>query len=632
VDSLKNKRTQYFILFAISLLTLGSQDHLINPGLDGSYFWAFSYLLQFRPEELSKITFTYGPLAFLNYPVCYGWIIIFGVLFQVVLKFVFGLGLLKLAEFLFVDRRIALLVFTLCGLTVFNGEAYLNLIMIVFLLLYGFENRIAYLFVVGLSTAIGYYYKCSIGMSGVLLQGVFLAHSAFANKKIDWKSFLKLFCIDLISWFTIGLILFRSPKTVFETLITYYQNIIIYNETSAFYNTPDSVFLLLISGIAAIAIYFVNKDQNFRLFWSMALLFLFTGFTHSVIRMDNSHYMGFLLYLVLIGFCAILFYRRVSKYSLLLFLISFFCYYGNAGGKRDYTDMMFTVPNGPKNFSSYVIQHNKHRTSCMKRSQLTLSYVNRLEGEILQEIQKGTVDFFPWDLLYVEGNKLTNWKPRPYLQSLKMSSYFDKKTADYFASAEAPDHIIWHAGSPSSFLDGIDNSYLLNNEFHSIVSLFENYRVVKTKKNILLLAKRSQKLKVKVGNFEKELEIASGTWVQIPGQDKLIGCSLSYDFNMLRGLKKTFYRDDEFYMECRTGTGAKIRKRFWPAMAKDFLWLSPYISSIDDPDRNKDIKEVRFTNTNTFTHSGKIKLQFKTFRFEGIDGKDALYRWFRGEI
>jgi hypothetical protein len=632
VDSLKNKRTQYFILFAVSLLTLGSQDHLINPGLDGSYFWAFNYLLQFRPEELSKITFTYGPLAFLNYPVCYGWMIIYGVLFQLVLKFILGLGLLKLSEFLFVDKRIAFLVFALCGLTIFNGEAYLNLIMIVFLLLYSFDSRVVYLIVVGLCTSLGYYYKCSIGMSGVLLQGAFLAHVAVINKKIDWRSFLKLFLIDLISWFGIGLILFKNPKTILETLVTYYQNIIIYNETSAFYNTPDSVFLLIVSGLAAIAIYFINKDQNFRLFWLMALLFLFTGFTHSVIRMDNSHYMGFLLYLALIGFCSVLFYRRVSKYSLLFFLISFFCYYGNAGGKRDYTEMVLTVPNGPKNFSTYVIKHNKHRASCMKRSMTALANVNVLGRELLMEIKDGTVDFFPWDLLYVEANKITNWKPRPYLQSLKMSSYFDKKTADYFASGESPDHIIWHAGSGASFLDGIDNSYLLNNEFHSIVALFENYKVVKNDKTVLLLAKRNEKLKVKLEDLGNETEISSGTWISIPDPDKLIGCSLTYNFNMLRGLKKTFYRDDEFYIEYRNEKGVKFRKRFWPAMAKDFLWLSPYLHFIDDPSRNKEVKEVRFTNTNKFTHSGKIKLQFKTFSFEGIGGKDVLYKWFKGEI
>lgn len=628
MNSFKNNGLNYFILFAISLLTLSSQDHKINPGLDGSYYWAFSYIFNFIPQELNKITFTYGPLALLNYPVCYSWLIILGCLFQIFVKFTLGSGLYKLSKLLAVDKRIAFALFVFCCFTMFSAEAYFNLIMILFLMIYYFENKFISLILVAFVTTIGYYYKCSIGLSGVLLQGSFLIYTGFQTKKIDWKLCLKLFSANFLLWILIGLLLFKEFGPILESLSTYYQNIIMYNETSAYYNTPDSILLLLLCSISLIAIFFINQSKDFKLFWLMALLFLYTGFTHSLIRMDHSHYMGFLLYLILIIAATVVFYKNISKYTFVLLSFSFFSYYGNIGTKHDYSDLIINIPNGPRNFANYVINHSKYKAKCLSQSSLNLSNGCKLDAEILSEIKKGTVDFFPWELTYVEANKLTNWKPRPYLQSLKMSPYFDKKTATYFASKEAPDYIIWHSGSATDFLYGIDNSYFLNNEYHTITSILENYCVIKKRNNVLLLSKRNKQIKIIEEDFGSQQEINSGEWITLPKTDYILGCSVSYDFNLLRGLKKLSYRDDEFFIEYRTQRNLRIKEHIWPAIAKDFIWLNPIIKTISDSTSYKDITEIRFSNTNKAIHSGKLKIQFKTLKFEGDESKKALYKWF----
>ncbi len=627
MNSFKNKGLNYLILFAISVLTLSYQDHTISSGLDSAYYWAFSYLLNFHPGQLDKITFTYGPLAFLNYPVCYGSLIIIGSFFQILVKFTLGSGLFKLSQLLGVDKKIAFVLFTLCCFTMYNGEAYFNIILILFLMLYYFDTKFLYLIVISSFTAIGYYCKCSIGLSGVLFQGAFLIYSGLLAKKIDFKLFLKLFFTNLFIWLGIGLILFRGFTPIIQSLATYYQNIIIYNETSAYYNTADNIFLLLICCLSFISVFFINKDERFKLFWLMAMLLLYTGYTHSLIRMDNSHYHGFLLILVLIICVTVLFYKNISKYTFPLLILSFFCYYGNLSNKRDYSDFIISIPNGPTNVSNYLINHSKYKAKCISQSNTNLSYTNKLDAGILTEIKNGTVDFFPWDLLYVEANKLRNWKPRPYLQSLKMSPYFDKKTAVYFASKEAPDHIVWHGGSQNDFLYGIDNSYFLNDEFYSVVSLFENYNVIKQSGNILLLSKRDKAIKVQTEDFGKETEVNSGEWIRLPQVNSILGCAVKYDFNLLRGLKKLAYRDDEFFIEYRMATDLKIKDRIWPVMVKDFVWLNPIVRSIHDSLEYKDITEVRFTNTNKTIHSGKLKIQFKTLKFEGDESKRALYKW-----
>lgn len=626
--SSKNNRFNYLLLFVISILSLGSQDHNFYPGLDGSYFWAYNYLLNFMPADLDKITFIYGPLAFLHYTVCYGWLIIAGCIFQILLKFLLGFCIYKLAEFLAIGAKIAISIFVVCCCTMFSPEAYLSLTVILLLMIYYFENKISYIILIAFLTAFGYYYKCSIGLSAFLSQGIFFIYLSILNKKLDLKLLVKFALINLGIWFIIGFILFRSAVPVFESLITYYQNIIAFNETSAFYYGTENFFLLILCGLALIAVFFVNKSKEFKLFWMMALFFLYTGYTHSIVRMDYSHYVGFLLYLLLIIVCTGMFYKTISKYTLPLIIISFFSYYTNIGFKKDYSDFLLSIPNGPRNINAYIFNHQKHRNKCLAQSLANVKVYNSLDRISLNEIKKGKVDFFPWDLSFVEANKLTNWKPRPYLQSLNMSAYFDKKTADYFSSKEAPEHVIWHGGFITDFLYGIDNGYMLTSEFHSVIALFENYEVFKNNGYTLILKKRSHPVTIKIQDLEKEKEVKNSEWIPLPQTPAILGCAIHYDFNMLRGLKKTVYRDDEFFIEYKTASNIKIKKRIWPGDAKDFIWLNPFISSISDSLAYKDIREIRFSNTNPAIHSGNIKLQFKTLQFEGDGNKNAVYKWF----
>jgi hypothetical protein len=97
---------------------------------------------------------------------------------------------------------------------------------------------------------------------------------------------------------------------------------------------------------------------------------------------------------------------------------------------------------------------------------------------------------------------------------------------------------------------------------------------------------------------------------------------------MLRGLKKLAYRDDEFFLEYKTSDGKIFKKRIWPGDAKEFTWLTPLSHNISDSADYKDVTAIRFYNTNTVIHSGKLELQFKTIKFERNQSKKALYEWF----
>lgn len=627
MDFNKNNRINYFLIFLISCLTLNFQDHLFYPGLDGSYYWAFSYLLTYFPEHLSKTTSIYGPLAFLGYPVCYGDLIAIGYVFQVSLRFLFGFQLFKLSKHLNVTPKKVVFLFLLTCIPIFSPEAYINLVIILFLLLFYFENKLIYLVCASVFTAFGYYYKCSAGLSGIIFQAAFFIFITFVNRKIDLKILSKILLLNLISFLLFGLILFQSFTTTLNTIVTYYHNVIIFSEASSLYNNPDNFFWLILCGLSVAAVFFINKDRGFRLFWILAAFFLYTTYTHSIVRMDYSHYSGFLYCLILVILTTSLFYTKISGYTFLLLTITFYSYYGNLRNKWDYIDFTISIQNGPKNIYNTVLDYDAYKKHCYKRSVDISESESLLNDTMRKVLSQGTVDFFPWELSYAVANKLKNWKPRPYLQNLNMSVYFDKKTGEYFNSAEAPDHLIWHVGI-GGFLDGVDYSYLLNNEPFSVLSIFSNYSVVAKDKKVILLNKRTKPVKISVQDFEKPIEVRSGKWIDLPKSDAILGCTVDYDFNMLRGLKKLAYRDDEFYLEYRTSDGQNFKKRIWPGDIKEFTWLTPLSHNINDSADYKAVTAIRFSNTNSVIHSGKLKLQFKTVKFEGDETKNALYKWF----
>lgn len=626
----KNNGLNYLILFTISLLTLNYQDHSVNAGLDGSYFWAFNYLISHQPQNLDKITFIYGPLAFLHNTIAYGYLVIIGTVFQIFMKFIYGVAMLKIAHFMNVKKQTVFLLFGLSCLSIFSGETYFNLIVLLFLLIYHLENKISYIYLIAILTIIGYYYKCSIGLSCAIMQGLYFLYTAVQNKKPDFKLFFKLIGINFLFFIVIGFILFRSLLPVFDSLVIYYQNIIMFNETSSLYNGYENSILLVLCFIALIAVFYYNKNQNFKLFWLLSFFFLFTGYTHSIVRMDHSHYMGFIVYLYMIIVCCGLFYNHVSKLTFPLLTLAFFSFYGNLSAKKDFSEFFINLPNGPGNFYTYVINHRNHKVLSERQTARNFKYNNRIDAAAIYEIKKGKVDIFPWDLGFLTANKLSNWKPRPYLQSLNMSVFFDKKTAKYFASDEAPEYLIWHGGNMQEFMNGIDNSYLLNNEFNTVISIISNYRVLKKINDVLILKRSDTPVKLWVKDLGEMLEANSGEWIKLPINTNITGCSTTYDFNLLRGLKKQFFRDDEFFIEYRTASGQKFKRRIWPTDAHNFIWLNPYVSNINDSLGFKNINAVRFTNTNKIIHSGTIKIQFKVLMFENsepVDSKTALFNW-----
>ncbi|MGZ3931487.1 MAG: hypothetical protein ACXVP0_09050 [Bacteroidia bacterium] len=633
----KNNITNYFILFVISILTLNQQDHTFHSNVDFSLFWSFSFLFEHRQYELNQISFIYGPLAFLRSPLFYGNQILIVCLVQTLLKCLFGYCLLRLAGLLGASKQLAILLFCLSCLITFSFETYLGLPVIILLMLYYFEPRLIYLVIVALLTALGYYIKCSIGFSCILIQAGFAGFLSVSDRKINRQLIWKMAGLNAGLIFVSGLLIFRALMPVLRTASNYFHNLIYYNGVSSVYNSGDSFLLLGLLAVSLVSIFFLSQSRVFRLFWFMALILMYTGYSYSIIRMDHAHYTTFITYFFSIAIVAGLFYKTASRYTFHLLTLAFFAFYTNLRDMWDYSDYTFSIQNGPRNIYDYIINNRQHRIEAYNNSVGDLfPWVKLKKGKVLTELKKGSIDFYPWELSYVEANRFDKWKPRPYLQSLIMLSFFDKKTAKYFGSSEAPDHLIWHSTSGNrDFFRSFDDSYLLTNQFSSVVSILSNYKVFAHDTIQLFLKKSTPTLPHSISNLGPEVKTGSGEWIPLPENTGVTGCKVKYHFNLLRPLKKLVYRDDEFFVEYKTESDSIIKRRFWPVDSDDFLVLSPYIISPFDLPSYKKIKAVRFSNTNAVIHSGGLKVQFMTLKIKGLEPDSAdfsgLYKWFSGD-
>lgn len=635
----KNNITNYLVLFVIALLTLNYQDHNFYSSLDFSLFWSFNYLFEYRPHELDKISFIYGPLAFLRSPTCYGNQILIVCALQTILKFLMGWCLLKLADLMAAPKKLAILLFFLSCFVAFSFECYTALPVILLLTIWHFEPKTLYLALAAILTALGYYIKCSIGLGCFLIQAGFAIFIMISERKLDIKFILRIKLLNIAAILIFGLCIFKSLKPVLRTALNYFYNLLYYNGVSSSYNSPDNFLLLGLLALALVLIFFMNHNRAFRLFWLMTLIFLYTGYTYSMIRMDLVHYSTFITYFFSVAVCCGVFYKSCSKTTYYLLGLAFLCYYTNLWNKWDYSDYTFSIQNGPRNIYSYILHNKQHKIDVFNSSLGGLYPEVKLKDEkVLAELKSGnSIDFYPWELSFVEANRFDKWKPRPYLQSLIMLSHFDKKTAGWFSSGEAPERLIWHhAFDTSEFFHSLDDSYLLTNQFNSAISIISNYSVFAHTNAHLYLKKTDRSLTNTISDHGKEITTQPGKWINVPDGPGITVCTVKYHFNLLHTLKKLAYRDDSFYIEYRTEDNTIIKRRFWPSNNSDLLLVSPYILSPSDLSSYKKIKQVRFTNTNSAIRSNDISVQFKTLRIKGLepDSNDfsGLYKWFSNSL
>ena len=84
------------ICLFIGVITMRELSYHVAPGLDEPYRWALNYFLGNNKQILATITYTYGPLCLLKWPIAIGDHILIASLFNIILNATFTYTIISL--------------------------------------------------------------------------------------------------------------------------------------------------------------------------------------------------------------------------------------------------------------------------------------------------------------------------------------------------------------------------------------------------------------------------------------------------------------------------------------------------------------------------------------------------------
>jgi hypothetical protein len=202
-----------------------------------------------------------------------------------------------------------------------------------------------------------------------------------------------------------------------------------------------------------------------------------------------------------------------------------------------------------------------------------------LPARIRKEIGADSVDVMPHMISMVYFNGL-NYSPRPGVQTYAAyDKFLDSIDANKFRGPSAPAFVIY-CGEHRDFDASIDDRYPFFDEPMTKIALLQNYEVVDSFSNQLLLKKRragdGEKLNYLSENF---IETTLNKEVAVPLSNDLVFANLTINYSAWGKMRRVMYQPPslrvEFMLEDSSRHNFKIIK---PLMGSDVL-INRYIVS-----------------------------------------------------
>lgn len=584
----------------------------INPGMDGSEFFAFNYLFYHHIQFGTKVVFTYGPLGFLCGPQCLGNNLMLTIILLNSIRFIFIYSFLILGFLINKSHRVfhILLAIGLCNMTyidmIFIGSA------IVAVLLFHIRKRIIWLAVGCFLSSMALFVKSSYGLVSIAVLLSYSVYVVVSTKRAD--VILNVCIFILCSLFVIWFALYHN----FSGLFTYFRAMYEFSRDNS---SAYQINVINHWGVLGLALIFFflplvfNKSELTRLLYFVSVASLYAAFKYSFAREENWH-LQFLFDFCLTFFALFILLNTGSKPFVILFpLAAISLLYCNMFMTKAYAISAGEQITGVNNFMRFVLFYDDALQDAKKLSQVNL------QNKVLDENQKriigqNTVDFYPVELTYVATDTL-NWDPRPALQILSYTPWLDAHNASFFSSEDAPRFYIWQLQQqhPVS-LYSLDDHYLLNEEPISIYQFFKHYRLINADTKTALFQYTDDKL------LDNEHVTGSTTgylnrWIDIPSTDSLTVLRAQLHFhNTLKGiLRKTFYKDQLYFIDYILGDGTIKSYRFVPGNAVSGLWINPLVMDITKglQDGEK-VKAIRIHVSGTGYVDNEFLINWTTFR------------------
>jgi hypothetical protein len=562
------------ISFLFLILTFPKILPVLDIGIDPPLLWAYNYFFAYGIQSGKDIIFTHGPLAFILSPLPIGNNLILAILISCFIKLLFIFSFLKLGKIANSSYWWVHL-FLIAGLSFFLDIEYqvIGLTSIGILIHYE-TNKSPWLIVAILTATIGIFVRANIGIVSLLTLFSYTAIQLILNR--NYKPLLAVITLIPVSIAFFWLVIYHNLTGLTRYLYGIYQ--FAGNSSSAVSVYPENNWWWLSASMILFALVpIVANKKKAWIFFTLFLLPLYAEWIHGISREDFSHLRGFFLYLIFFFSLFIILFSEVRKITFLLIILLLALFSLNLKNAINYSlCSREIVVSG--NLLELIFDHKELLDQSKILSEQNIKSV-RLDSNCLKIIGTKTVDVYPWNFAFIPANNL-NWVPRPVLQTYaSYKPWLDKQNADHFASARAPDFLIWELLTDryGGQLGSIDNRYLLNDEPMTIISILNHYHIIYKNGKILLLAKNNHR-PLSDGKTIGSCTALWDQWIKVPKNiEGILRAKIHFPGNLLRKLRTLVYKDIPFYIEYKLQSGDLCSYRIIPSTTPDGVWINPLI-------------------------------------------------------
>ncbi len=311
----------------------------------------------------------------------------------------------------------------------------------------------------------------------------------------------------------------------------------------------------------------LSRDKFFPVSLSF-LPSLFVVFKHGFVRQGPGHVPLFFVMSLFIFGLLFLFsnsQRRVEKY-LLLTLVLGICFFVNC--KLGY----YVLPQRLSPVTAIRMIFTGSGLPVVDKTKYLAS--EKLPKDILEEIGRGGVGVFPWEVTYIAANNL-NYNPFPVFQTyVAYTSYLDNLNASHLSGSKAPPWLLMD-------FQAIDSRHCLIDGPATWLAIYKWYEPFRRLENLLVLKRKQMPLFDKLETVERVEHRITDT-VRVPESDAPLVVRIPMDLTFWGKAVKTFYKIRPIQMVLTDDVGMTHTYRIVPDTLRNGMFINYLPLDVDD--------------------------------------------------
>ncbi len=572
---LSNSNVQFVLVVLIAIAYVSTPQAVLQNDLDSAVRWASDHLFSLGSKNLLLYPHTNGPLFFLKFPSPFGQSILISVIFDVITKASLGWYILLLVR-LFRPQNIWLPFVILIALYTFLTFDFIIISIVLGCSLLSLNTDRFYTLLPGiLILTISIFIKASISFPSLFIFGstllVLVWRKEYLRSALLAGTFILFFVILTVSLYGFNIDGFVCVIQSFIKTLGYGSDQAIYFNNFPFYILLTALFVLLPALL-------IRTKRN-KEFFLITLLAVFAVWKYSLGREDFTHYRAwYFLCITLATYIVIINGRRGALIGSICYFLSFGFFLTNTKRGDSPKEIKYHTPRFDY-LPRVLFRYDKIREEFQNRSNEYL-YGAILSKSIINTIGDKTVDVFPWGLAVLSKYNL-NYKPRPGFHSTILGRDADQSEGKYFASAHAPNFLLWHNSQPSLYaLNAHDQVYLPNPVREAISSIYSNYQFIRQDHDYALWKKVKYQQEYSY-NTELDKMIQLGKWFKAPSFDssQAIYAASNFELPMADKIRSFFYKGRFFKIIYKLKNGKEAAHFIALASLQKGFLLQPYFKN-----------------------------------------------------